>query len=210
MLFSVMAGLREKKKEQTRARIAEVALGLFAERGYDAVTVNEIAEAAGVAKATLFSYFPGKECLALDGVKEDMAGIVARRPAGQSPLRALREHYLALATGGIAALDVETLLARVGVIAGSPALLAALHHTYAEERHELAAALTGDGTGDAIAALLAAQVTAAVTTLQERFFQRLVAGASLADAARHLAGEAEAAFDLLEHGSAHVRKGHTP
>ncbi|UZJ30166.1 TetR/AcrR family transcriptional regulator [Streptomyces endophytica] len=62
-----MAGLRERKKEQTRQRIAAVAWRLFAERGFEAVTVNEIAEAAEVAKATLFAYFPTKESLALQG-----------------------------------------------------------------------------------------------------------------------------------------------
>ena len=60
-----MASLRERKKEQTRQRIAAVALRLFAERGFDAVTVNEVAEAAEVAKATLFAYFPTKESLVL-------------------------------------------------------------------------------------------------------------------------------------------------
>lgn len=95
MVYAVrmmMAGLRERKKEQARRRIAEVALRLFDERGYDAVTVNEVAEAAGVAKVTLFAYFPSKDSLVLDGVKEDTAAIVAGR-GDRPPLQALREHY---------------------------------------------------------------------------------------------------------------------
>ncbi|MFB7573046.1 TetR/AcrR family transcriptional regulator [Streptomyces sp. NPDC056165] len=100
-----MAGLRERKKEQTKRRITAVALELFAERGFDAVTVSEIAEAAGVAKATLFTYFPSKELLALQGVgQENLAEIVARRSPGHSPLQALQAHYEAFTDGQMAAL----------------------------------------------------------------------------------------------------------
>ncbi|GAA3194706.1 TetR/AcrR family transcriptional regulator [Nonomuraea roseoviolacea] len=199
-----MAGLRERKKEQTRRRIAEVALRLFAERGYDAVTVNEIAEAAGVAKVTLFSYFPSKDCLVLDGVKDDMARIVAGRGPGVTPLAALRAHYRALAAADSQELDVEALMTRVRVISASPALLAGVQQAYAEEREELAAALAAarsPGHGPGLAArVMAAQITATVTTLQETFFARLAAGTPLAEAGRALAGDVELAFDLLENG----------
>ncbi|NUW31442.1 TetR family transcriptional regulator [Nonomuraea sp. SMC257] len=216
-----MAGLRERKKEQTRRRIAEVALRLFAERGFDAVTVNEIAEAAGVAKVTLFSYFPSKDCLVLDGVKDDMARIVAGRGPGVTPLAALRAHYRALVAADTEELDVEALMTRVRVISASPALLAGVQQAYAEEREELAAALAAardpDGTAqapettaraperparcpDLAARVMAAQITATVTTLQETFFARLAAGTPLAEAGRALAEDVELAFDLLEHG----------
>ena len=52
--------LRQRKKDDTRRMIAGVASKLFAERGFDAVTVNEIAVAAGVAKMTVFNYFPAR------------------------------------------------------------------------------------------------------------------------------------------------------
>ncbi|WP_433441588.1 TetR/AcrR family transcriptional regulator [Nonomuraea sp. CA-141351] len=194
-------GLRERKKEQTRRRIAEVALRLFDERGYDAVTVNEIAEAAGVAKVTLFNYFPTKDCLVTEGVKDDLAAIVAGRAEGRSPLEALREHYRALAAQGAGEVDVEALLTRVRVIASSPALMGALHGVRMSERYELAEALKAAHPGDDLAAqLMAALITAAVTTLQEAFFQRIAAGEPLEEAGRRLAGDVELAFDLLEHG----------
>ncbi|MEV0149889.1 MULTISPECIES: helix-turn-helix domain-containing protein [unclassified Nonomuraea] len=221
-----MAGLRERKKEQTRRRIAEVALRLFAERGYDAVTVNEVAEAAGVAKVTLFSYFPSKESLALEGVKDDMARVVAERAPGVTPLAALRAHYRGLAAGGAGEVDVEALLARVRVISSSPALLAGLQQSYAEEREELSAALATSATSatsakratsaasaaspvpegevDLVARVMAAQITATVTALQETFFFRLSCGTPLAEAGRRLAEDVELAFDLLEHGHGHV------
>ncbi|GGS87724.1 TetR/AcrR family transcriptional regulator [Nonomuraea spiralis] len=203
----MMAGLRERKKEQTRRRIAETAMRLFAERGYDAVTVNEIAEAAGVAKVTLFAYFPSKECLALDGVKDDTAAIVVGRGEGRSPLGALREHYRSMA--GAREVDVEELLTRVRVIAANPALLAAVHQTHAGARHELAAALAeaaGVPAGDVTAQLMAGQITAAITTLQESFFQRLAAGVPLEEAGLLLARDVETAFDLLEYGFSSIKK----
>ncbi|MEV0615893.1 helix-turn-helix domain-containing protein [Nonomuraea sp. NPDC050404] len=195
----MMAGLRESKKEQTRQRISEVALRLFDERGYDAVTVNEIAEAAGVAKVTLFNYFPGKDCLVLDAVKDDTAAVVAGRAAGQTPLGALRAHYRGMAARGTGEIDVEGLLTRVRVISSSPALLAGVYQANMGQRYELAAALAEAGAGPA-ATLMAAQITAAITTLQEAFFQRLSTGVPLEEAGRLLDEEVELAFDLLEHG----------
>ncbi|MEU9503857.1 TetR family transcriptional regulator [Streptomyces sp. NPDC048196] len=140
-----MAGLRERKKAQTRQRIAAVAWRLFAERGFEAVTVNEIAEAAEVAKATLFAYFPTKESLALQGVgDDDLAGIVTRRPAGRSPLEALRAHFRALAAGPMTGLDPEVLVSRIRVIFDSPALSAAANTLLYQQRQQLADALKAE------------------------------------------------------------------
>ncbi|MFG1695895.1 TetR/AcrR family transcriptional regulator [Nonomuraea sp. NPDC049309] len=196
----MMAGLRERKKEQTRQRIAETALRLFAERGYDAVTVNEIAEAAGVAKVTLFSYFPGKESLVLDQIKDDYAAVVRNRPEGVPPLAALREHCRGIARRSAQA-PVETLLTRVQVIATSPALMSKVHQTDVTEREELVAALEA-AMPDAgvVPRLMAAQIIAVITTLQETFFQRLFQGEPLENAGRLLEEEVEVAFDLLERG----------
>ncbi|MER6694683.1 TetR family transcriptional regulator [Streptomyces minutiscleroticus] len=202
-----MAGLRERKKEQTRQRIAAVALRLFAERGFDAVTVNEIAEAAEVAKATLFAYFPTKESLALDGVGgDDLAGIVARRPADQTFLDALRAHCRAFAAGQMPDADLDALLARVRVIQDSPALLNAANGLLYQQRQSLAQVLT-DEYGPTAAALMAAQVAASLLTLQETYFQRLLGGSSAQDAGRALARDVELAFDLLENGLTHA-EGH--
>ena len=56
-------GLRERKKRETAERIYRTALNLFSERGYDATTVEEIAQAAEVAKGTFFNYFPTKDAV---------------------------------------------------------------------------------------------------------------------------------------------------
>ncbi|MGW3419386.1 TetR family transcriptional regulator [Streptomyces phaeochromogenes] len=195
-----MAGLRERKKEQTRQRIAATALRLFGERGFDAVTVNEIAEAAEVAKATLFAYFPTKESLVLDGVgEEDLAGIVADRPRDKTPLDALRAHYRAATEERLTALDREALIARIGVIFDTPALGGAANSLLYRQRQSLARVLAEEH-GETAAALMAAQIAASLLTLQESFFHRLADGASPQDVAPLLAADVELAFDLLENG----------
>jgi AcrR family transcriptional regulator len=199
-----MAGLRERKKEQTRQRIAAVALRLFAERGFGAVTVNEIAEAAEVAKATLFSYFPTKESLVLHGAGgDDLAGITARRPPGQTFLEALRAHYRALAAVQVPAAELGALVTRVRVIWDSPALQGAANALLYQQRQELARVLAGE-YGETAAGLMAAQVAASVLTLQESYFRSLADGASAQDAQRALAKGVELAFDLLEHGLSYL------
>jgi AcrR family transcriptional regulator len=178
-----MAGLRERKKEQTRCRIEQVAMRLFAERGFDDVTVNEIAEAAEVAKVTLFKYFPSKESLVLDGVKEDFAGIVAARQDGRSVVDAVRDHCALMVRAD--APEVATL---VRIISGSPALLVGWQAVQAGQRAELAAVLAAE-RDEITARLMAAQLMSTVTALQELFFE----GRLTDDAV-------ERAFDLLENG----------
>ncbi|MER7499928.1 TetR family transcriptional regulator [Nonomuraea pusilla] len=207
----MMAGLRERKKAETRRRIGETALRLFDARGYDAVTVNEIAEAAGVAKVTLFSYFPSKEAIVLDGVGDDLAGAVERRRAGRTPLAALRAHLREVAARPTGEADAGELMARVRIITSSPALLAAVEQANAAERHRLAAALAaarGRDGDDLVARLMAAQVTAVVGALQEAFFLRLASGAPMEEAGRRLTADVETAFDLLEHGLAAADRHH--
>ncbi|WP_327086125.1 TetR/AcrR family transcriptional regulator [Nonomuraea sp. NBC_01738] len=199
-----MAGVSKEKKALRREHIRNTALALFAERGFEAVTVNEIAEAAGVAKVTLFNYFPSKEDLVLDGVKEDTAAVVAARRPGQTPLDALREHYLAM-PDGVAGLDVEALMTRMRIIVGSAALVAGVQRIQYLQRVELAAVLSGRAacdahTDDLEADLMAAQIVATVQMVQQGFFQRLAAGVSLREAGTSLAGDVRQAFDLLEHG----------
>jgi AcrR family transcriptional regulator len=93
-----VVGRRERKKAATRQAIADAALRLFLERGYDRVSIREIADAADVSTTTLFKHFPGKEALVFDRGDDIEAALVAAvrdRPTGQSVVDALHAHVRA-------------------------------------------------------------------------------------------------------------------
>jgi AcrR family transcriptional regulator len=86
-------GLRERKKQRTREQIIEAAMRLFAERGYHATTIADIAEAAEIAPRTFFSYFPSKEAVVfhdVDSTLDGLADALRDRLPGESAFDALR------------------------------------------------------------------------------------------------------------------------
>ena len=88
------SGLRERNRERTRAAIVEAALGLFGARGFDGVTLGEIADAAQVGYRTVFRYFADKEELLFDDdvdVQEHLRAALAGRPEGERPMVVVRE-----------------------------------------------------------------------------------------------------------------------
>lgn len=92
-------GLRERKKAATREALHETALRLFAERGYRATTVADIAEAADVSERTFFRYFRSKEDVALQDVSRllpQLEEAIQGRPPSEPPLRALLNAFLAV------------------------------------------------------------------------------------------------------------------
>src|SRR5690349_2358581 len=159
-------GLRELKKEQTRQLITDTAWRLFTERGFDQVTVAEIAREAQVAEATVFNYFSSKEDLfyaRLGAFAARLADAVSARPAGEPALAAFRRALMD--EGGLLA-QVEAgdadALARLRtinrMIAASPALRAREQQVMSQAAESLAALLaaeTGAPEGD-----LRPQVTA--------------------------------------------------
>jgi AcrR family transcriptional regulator len=117
-------GLRERKKRAARQAIATTARRLFAERGFEAVTVAEVARAADVSEKTVFNHFPTKEDLAFAGREEGIAQFVAairERPAGASVLDVFRGMTHTVLDVFVAGAD-EDLLAVAAIIRGSRAL----------------------------------------------------------------------------------------
>jgi AcrR family transcriptional regulator len=93
MFILMENSLRERKKQETRTRIADVAAQLFVARGFHNVTVGEVAEAAGVAKQTVFNYFPAKEDLVFDrspAIQAAMVAALTERAPGTTAIQAFQ------------------------------------------------------------------------------------------------------------------------
>jgi AcrR family transcriptional regulator len=197
-------GLRERKKRATRLLISNVATGLFIERGFEEVTVAEIAEAAGVSKMTVFNYFPRKEDLFLDRHAdrlEELTSVVRTRPAGMSPCEALRRHQHSLVASG------HPLSGAIAggpgfwwVLTSSPALMARWY----EQEREVAAAFASvlaEETGEEFRSrMVAALLTTAIATVFEHAMGRIVAGEDAEVVRQAQAAVIDQAFDLVEHG----------
>ena len=147
-------GLRERKKEQTRQLIAETARGLFSERGFDRVTVSEVARAAEVSEQTVFNYFPTKEDLVywrLQSFEDELLRTIRERESGEPALAAFGRFILA-ERGLLAKRDPqarEELAALTRMIASSPALLAREQQIFASYTASLAALLAQETGADA-------------------------------------------------------------
>jgi len=117
-------GLRERKKAKTRRTIQEQALRLFAEQGYDATTVEQIAEAAEVSPSTFFRYFPTKEAVVLQDDYDALlqAALAAQPP--DAPLGTVLRDTFRAAFARIPEQEQEEILARARLQMSIPALRA--------------------------------------------------------------------------------------
>lgn len=178
--------LRERKKERTGAALVAAGLRLFAEHGFDAVTVADVAAEADVAPRTFHRYFPDKvELLFADDqrLREDVAGALAAAPAGSGPLELVRAVLAVVADAVAAAPEAyaarERLLAPVPVLrARDLAKRAALEQLVAEH---LAERLGVDVDADVRPRWWAGVATATFTAARQTW---LAAGGDLRD---HLA-----------------------
>ncbi|WUG91153.1 TetR/AcrR family transcriptional regulator [Streptomyces sp. NBC_00454] len=196
--------LRERKKRETRQRISDEATMLFVARGFDQVTVAEIAKAAQVSTMTVFNHFPRKEDLYLDRIPEVVELVTAAvrdRAADESPLAALRALLLGL-------LDQGHPLAAVSdgyphfwrIVLDSPALRARAREGVEEVELALGDAMyASDPAGDRPDPRFAAALTvAAYRAVYVATAGRLLAGDRAADVADDHRSRVNEAFDALE------------
>ncbi len=165
-------GRRERKKQLVHDELTRRAFALFAERGFDRVSVEDITEAADVSRTTFFRYFPTKEDVLVQwmrAVGEETAAALLARPRDEPPLVALRAALLTLAQ--VYASDTERAALVEQLRRGSPTVRAAYRDKVAQWEDLLAAALaerTGSSAErDLAPRLLARLAMAAVTAAQD-------------------------------------------
>jgi AcrR family transcriptional regulator len=129
-------GLRERKKERTRQELQRAALDLFATKGFDAVSTDDIAAAAEVSKTTFYRYFPSKEDVLLGTSAENLALVrraLADQPEGEGPVQAARNAFRELAERYQADREVKLLVHEVSKTTPSLAARSLEHQATWEE-----------------------------------------------------------------------------
>ncbi|MEV4441338.1 TetR/AcrR family transcriptional regulator [Streptomyces sp. NPDC049577] len=194
-------GLRERKKRQTRQHISDVATGLFLERGFDAVTVAEIAAAAEVSVNTVYNYFPAKEDLFLDR-EDDAVGWLAAAVRGREPgesaagavLRALRAEIVAVSPR-LGLVDGYDRFLRV--IDGSPALRARVLGMRRRAAEALTAVLAEERADGPVPGLVASQLGWVQAQVVEFVQGEMAAGRTAAETSRTALALLDEIEDLL-------------
>ncbi|APY87492.1 TetR family transcriptional regulator [Streptomyces alfalfae] len=199
-------GLRERKKRQTAHRIWRTALDLFVERGFDKVSVAEIAAAADVSKMTVFNYFGTKEDVLLAPLEAhvaDAADAVRDREPGESAVAALRRQFLAKVDGrdpSIGLSDDVGVVQLLRLISDTPALARRVM-LFQMRGIALLTDVLAEETGDRLTAGIAAhQLVSARDAVVVENHRRLLAGDRADAMAADCAALAERAFDLVEKG----------
>ncbi|WP_420031471.1 TetR/AcrR family transcriptional regulator [Streptomyces sp. cg28] len=201
-------GLRERKKLRTRNTISSAAIDLFLEKGFDHVSVSEIAAAAEVTKSTVFVYFAGKDELVLHRAADHLdepARVVRERIPGKSPLDALTDHFLAqlAARNAITGLcDKPEVIAYNQLLFGTPSLAGA-RARYQERMTELLTDALHESAPEqpALTARLAAgQITMTQMLLMRTNQERMAQGTTADGLAAQARDEAAGAFAMLRGG----------
>lgn len=201
-------GLRERKKQRTHDAISAAAISLFLARGFDAVSVADVAAAAEVSKPTLFKYFATKEDLVLHLIADhqgEAARVVRQRRAAESPLAALRRHFL----DGLDRRDPVTglndhdqVLAFHRMVFSTGSLAARVASYAASDEAALAEALAEARAGELTSRLAAGQIVAVRRILARENWRLLIEGRSATQVYPEAVTAANHAFDLLESGLA--------
>ena len=201
-------GRRERKKQQTRQAIAAAALRLFTERGFEQVTIAEIAEAADVSVNTVFNYFPTKEHLFFSQhqpIEAGLAHLIRTREAGVPLVTFLRQHLLASLEHFRMMMPSHQHTGRETgqIIQKSPALQAHAVQVAQQIEQDLAQALAKEMQAkpdDITPRLVAGQVLALYATLFAEGARRQLAGQTSEEIHAALEASAMTGLDLLEYG----------
>jgi AcrR family transcriptional regulator len=202
----VEPGLRERKKQQTRQLILETAARLFVERGFDGVTVTEIAQAADLSEMTVFNYFPTKEDLVfgrMEFFEEQLLAAVEQRAPEESALAAFGRMVLA----GVDQVSARTdMIAKAAMlIRASPALQAREREITARYTARLAGvftAETGSADDDIEAWVVASALMAVHRGLLDHVRNAVLAGRRGAELTQDAVAQARRGLARLESGLA--------
>ena len=201
-------GLRERKKQRTRQAIAETAFRLFDERGFEHVTVAEVARAADVSEGTVFNYFPTKEDLFYAQMEDFEATLlehVRDRPAGE-PVSAAFARALLERSGRLAQEERAELIAKAGrTIDASPSLQAREREVVERTTRALAALLADETAArptDAEPLAVAAALTGVQRALTICVRANILAGRRGPKLAAEVRAQARRAFARLDEGLA--------
>lgn len=192
-------GRRERRKRETRDRLADAAARLFAEHGYDAVSVSDVAKAAGVADQTVYNYFPTKPDLVFDLAEEMLERsrrCVAERGADVTPAEALR---VSVHEDIDQFVDSDPALARGEYLALSVASDDVRRYAmrFRHDQAEAIAAAIGETDPELNALVARAHAGVLVTVVQaiaDRIGAAILSGADLQVIARELHEDAEIAL----------------
>ncbi|WP_445524955.1 TetR/AcrR family transcriptional regulator [Streptomyces cyslabdanicus] len=199
-------GLRERKKRQTAMRIYRTAIELFTERGFDDVSVQQIADAADVSKMTVFNYFGSKEDLVFRPMEEhfgDAARAVRERRPGESAVDAVRRQLLELVEArdpsvGLHSEPFARMVRRL--VVQTPALMERAFLGAQKGTRDLAG-LLAEETGDVmLATVAAAMLSAARNAVVEENHRRIDDGESPEEVAADAPERVRRAFELVEKG----------
>ena len=183
-------GLRQRKKQQTRQAIYEAARRLFAERGFDRVTVAEVARQANVSEVTVFNYFPTKEDLFYGGMhffEEELLEAVRLRKPGESAVRAFRRRLLDSVDGLRSKERFVAIKRATEAFVASPSLAERERQIVDRYTRTLAELLAGGTEPDVEAVTVATALMGAHRAVVDYVRRRVQAGArgdALADDAR--------------------------
>ena len=194
-------GLRERRKQETRQAISDIATQMFVARGFDEVTIAQVADAAGVAKMTVTNYFPRKEDLVFDraeAVVRHLADVIGARAPGESMLAAIRRDFAEAVTRA----DVTLGLSSPGfaaMILSSPVLVSRAREMLDQRERALGDAIAAEtGTDNPQQRLAAALLASVHRVLAGEATQRSLAGQPHEQICAVLADAATRGFDLLE------------